>query len=284
MDSFPELRNYYLSEMNSDLTLVVEGHRLPAHRFVLAAKSPVFNAMFYGDLMESTAREVDIREAPVDAFRVMLRYIYSERFEMDNDKDFQQAIQVFKLGHRYQLHRLVQYIEQYLITMLKKHNYIRLSDTITSASYDDFLRSRRFDNSLLSVIDNIATIYEFAVLYELTELVNACQRFIAKNSKLIVKKKSYLTESFDTMESILGLMQTNPAVIVQALQKIRDQHPGADMSQFERLVNFDTCSVDDIQSVRTIRLFSDDKLFDVLIAKYKTLQLEMNKVVKDRRA
>ena len=46
-----------------------------AHRFLLAAVSPVFRREFHGPL--ATSKDViDIKETTIDAFRMMVNYIY----------------------------------------------------------------------------------------------------------------------------------------------------------------------------------------------------------------
>jgi BTB/POZ domain-containing protein 9 len=281
MDSFPELKNFYLNELNSDITLIIEGNKMPSHKFVLSAKSSVFSAMFFGDMLESNAQEVEIKDAPIDAFKVMLKYVYSEQLVLDFEKDFLMAIEIFKIAHRFQFLRLVDMIEQSFIKMLKKHNYLRV-DTF-NISYDEFLTRRKFESSLMIVIENIVSIYEFALLYELKELINSCQRFITKNSKLIINKKSFYCNSFDLMESILGVMNISQTMIISALQTIYDSNPDSDMKQFEKLIDFELCSIDDINALRSIKIFSDNMLFEIIINKYKALQVENARLLKDRK-
>lgn len=48
--------NYYLDDHTADVFFVCQSNhedvRVPAHKVLLSAKSPVFHAMFYGDLCE----------------------------------------------------------------------------------------------------------------------------------------------------------------------------------------------------------------------------------------
>mmetsp|Transcript_44149 Transcript_44149/g.141525 ORF Transcript_44149/g.141525 Transcript_44149/m.141525 type:complete len:128 (-) Transcript_44149:1098-1481(-) len=45
-------------DTTSDVALQVQDARMPAHRAILAARSPVFKAMFFGPMLESGAAEV----------------------------------------------------------------------------------------------------------------------------------------------------------------------------------------------------------------------------------
>lgn len=88
----------FLSRSMSDITFVfptsVEpsdtGHvpveHLPAHRYVLATASAVFQAMLFGPLAEkSTVAEIVITDIEVDVFAEMLRYIYCDHVYLDGD-------------------------------------------------------------------------------------------------------------------------------------------------------------------------------------------------------
>lgn len=96
------------------MTLIVEGEKLPAHKFVLGAKSKVFEAMLYGDLMESGKKEIHIKEAPITAFKLLLKSLYCEEFHLNEADDYETAMQVYELADQYQLYRLMQTIKHML--------------------------------------------------------------------------------------------------------------------------------------------------------------------------
>mmetsp|Transcript_59909 Transcript_59909/g.131476 ORF Transcript_59909/g.131476 Transcript_59909/m.131476 type:complete len:457 (-) Transcript_59909:45-1415(-) len=65
-------------EVTSDLVLRVQGELLPVHRALLAARSPVFRAMFFGAPMkESGAAEVEVSTFAASTMRLLLRFIYT---------------------------------------------------------------------------------------------------------------------------------------------------------------------------------------------------------------
>lgn len=55
--------------------------RVPAHKYVLAIASPVFYAMFYGDLAE-TNEEIELPDCEYDSLIEFLRYIYSDEVNL----------------------------------------------------------------------------------------------------------------------------------------------------------------------------------------------------------
>lgn len=62
----------------SDVTLVVAGESFAAHKAILASRSPVFMAQFFGHMKEARSQGVEIRDMDVAVFRAMLRFIYTD--------------------------------------------------------------------------------------------------------------------------------------------------------------------------------------------------------------
>ena len=66
----------------ADVVLLVEGHRFPAHRAILAARSDYFRGLFKSGLQEASRvslgqHEFELWEISAAAFRVLLRYLYT---------------------------------------------------------------------------------------------------------------------------------------------------------------------------------------------------------------
>ena len=72
---------------------------VPAHKYVLAISSPVFFAMFYGDLAEKR-ETIDITDCDTDVFLQFLRYLY---YDDTNFQDVDNAIQVRYLAEKYDI-------------------------------------------------------------------------------------------------------------------------------------------------------------------------------------
>lgn len=64
--------------MGADITLQVGGRAFPAHRVVLAARSPVFGALLFGDMVEKDATCIEIVDMRPEVFELLLQFIYTE--------------------------------------------------------------------------------------------------------------------------------------------------------------------------------------------------------------
>ncbi|CAG2162119.1 unnamed protein product [Oppiella nova] len=125
---YPEM-HYFLNELESDVVFIVEEQRLPARKFMMELRSEVFRAMFsekYREMprnfRESTAKEVVIEDTTYKAFKIMLKFLYTELLAFNDDNDIGLIGDVLTLADRYQLDRLFENCEQHLMSMLTMDN------------------------------------------------------------------------------------------------------------------------------------------------------------------
>ncbi|KAL5515155.1 hypothetical protein EMCRGX_G000282 [Ephydatia muelleri] len=68
-----------------DVTFVVEGQPVPAHRLILASQSDYFDLLFYGKMREANSSdEMPLPNAPLEALRLLLEFMYSGCLDYDN--------------------------------------------------------------------------------------------------------------------------------------------------------------------------------------------------------
>jgi len=100
-------KSIFNQQLLSDVKFVVRdsqggSKRIPAHKFVLAISSPVFFAMFYGELVE-TKDFVEISDCEYESLLDLFRFMYSDEANLNPDS----VMQLMYLGKKYMLPSLV---------------------------------------------------------------------------------------------------------------------------------------------------------------------------------
>lgn len=90
---------------------------IPAHKFVLAISSPVFFAMFYGDLAE-TSDAITLPDCEYESLLELFRFMYCDEVRLNEDN----VMQVLYLAKKYILPSLVERCTEYLYEVLNASN------------------------------------------------------------------------------------------------------------------------------------------------------------------
>uniref|UniRef100_A0A2K5ERN2 Kelch like family member 3 n=1 Tax=Aotus nancymaae TaxID=37293 RepID=A0A2K5ERN2_AOTNA len=77
-----ELRS---KQLLCDVMIVAEDVEIEAHRVVLAACSPYFCAMFTGDMSESKAKKIEIKDVDGQTLSKLIDYIYTAEIEVTEE-------------------------------------------------------------------------------------------------------------------------------------------------------------------------------------------------------
>lgn len=133
------LDSLYANPDFSDVTFMVEGQRLRAHKLVLAARSEYFRAMLFGGLNESSTAEIQLKGISAVAFRTLLKYIYTGKVEL-SAFNFEQLVAVLQLSHEYRLVDIQRPIVDYLKENLDIGNVFTILRTSTLL-FDDLTES-----------------------------------------------------------------------------------------------------------------------------------------------
>ena len=92
------------NDLFSDVKFVVQKviaesedrQEIPAHKFVLSICSPVFEAMFYGELAE-TSDSIELPDCEYDSLLELFRYMYSDEVDLNGSN----VMGVFYLAKKY---------------------------------------------------------------------------------------------------------------------------------------------------------------------------------------
>ncbi|XP_014227700.1 protein maternal effect lethal 26-like [Trichogramma pretiosum] len=112
----------FLSEC-SDVVLSTDcGKKIPAHRTVLAAASPVFKTMLSNDPLKNKNQSINLTEVSYDVAFEIWRYIYTGNIK---NNDFSLASDVLAAADKYQLEELINKCGEVLRSKLSSENVIQ---------------------------------------------------------------------------------------------------------------------------------------------------------------
>lgn len=158
-----------LSSEYSDVTLIVEGQRIPAHKVILAASSDYFRALLYGGMRETNQSEVEL-QAPLQAFKALLRYVYSGHMGLSMLRE-DTVLDMLGLAHQFNFQEL-------------------------EAAISDYLRQ-------VLALRNVCSVLDAARLYGLESLMDYCYNFLDKNATDILQHESFLQLSVEALHGLL---------------------------------------------------------------------------------
>ena len=114
-------KTLYQKMQRSDFTMVFSGAEVPCHKNVLAAASPVFEAMVENQHLEAIESKANI-EVSEEVGRAFVKFIYTGEIEEEILKD--QAVAFLELGEKYDIQVLKEMAEAKLLMLLDKKNMV----------------------------------------------------------------------------------------------------------------------------------------------------------------
>lgn len=172
----------YLDTRTADVLFVFDvknedREEIPAHKSILSAISPVFDAMLYGPAKENG--DIQIVDSTADAFREFLQFFYLTQLELTTDN----LLEVMNLGKQYML--------------------------------DDCLSACTEFCEATLMLDNMVWGYELALLFDMDSLREFCERKISANPPEIFQSKCFLNCDLNLLRQIVQLnsLQCDESVV-----------------------------------------------------------------------
>ncbi|XP_065203420.1 speckle-type POZ protein B-like [Planococcus citri] len=117
-----DLERLFADKNFSDVTIQVKDREYHVYKGILAARSPVFDAMFRNDMRENATNVVKISDIGQDVFEEILRYIYCGKV-----KNFKKLVyEILPAANKYDLKELMDLCEETLAKQLSKDNAIKI--------------------------------------------------------------------------------------------------------------------------------------------------------------
>ena len=139
---------------------------IPAHKFVLAIGSPVFFAMFYGQMAE-TKDSIELPDCDYDSLLELFRFLYSDEVTLSGGN----VMQVIYLANKYMVPLLVDKCTEYL------------RDNLTAA--------------------NVFSILPYAQKFQDKNLEERCWKVIEIFTEEAVKSDNFVTAERSVVESLV---------------------------------------------------------------------------------
>ena len=140
---------------------------IPAHKFVLSIGSPVFEAMFYGELAE-TSDSIELPDCEYESLLELFRYMYSDEVNLSGTN----VMEVLYLAKKYMVPSLAHKCSEYL--------------------------QNNLDPS------NVFNILPMAEKFEEKELVDRCWKVVDKETKAAVKSDGFATIDGSLLEAVVS--------------------------------------------------------------------------------
>ncbi|XP_052255430.1 BTB/POZ domain-containing protein 6-like [Dreissena polymorpha] len=179
--SLAETNAYMLkNQLASDVTLVVgaTARELPAHKYMLASRSQVFYAMFFGELPEA-GPEVIIPDIDYDVMMAYLRFLYTDSVEITPDL----VMGLMYCGKKYDSENLVDLCLTYLQEEINPSNVCTIMEQ--AHLFDE---TQLWENCLASVFSN-ATDVLTNESRDFVHLCRECLTKVVKDDRLVVEEE-----------------------------------------------------------------------------------------------
>lgn len=165
------------------------------HKAILAARSPVFEAMFASDLEEAKQNRVEITDIEPEVFELLLRYIYSDRVPQESDYALELCIAADKVSVSIviwcQIPNLTISLTQYQLVQLKAACELLLLESIS--------------------LESVSSVLLFADLYSANQLKTACIDYFTAHSKEVMATEGWAG------------VKAKPELVLEVLYKLADK-------------------------------------------------------------
>ncbi|XP_037438357.1 BTB/POZ and MATH domain-containing protein 1-like [Triticum dicoccoides] len=181
-DLLDNLATLLEGKIGADVTFKVQGEVFSAHKILLAVRSAVFNAEFYGAMRDKGAQDITVDDMQPAVFRAFLHFIYTDSMPpMDGLEDDDK---------REMVKHLLVAAEKYAMERMK-----RICESILCKSLD---------------VETVATILALANQYHCNNLKDACIEFMLSSNRMkdVISSQGYL-----------HLKRSSPDVIVDVLER-----------------------------------------------------------------
>uniref|UniRef100_T1IHV1 BTB/POZ domain-containing protein 9 n=1 Tax=Strigamia maritima TaxID=126957 RepID=T1IHV1_STRMM len=235
----------YTSAEYSDVVLIVDGHRLHSHKVILAARSEYFRALLFGGLRESKQSEIELKDAALEPFRILLKYIYTGHLVLVNLKE-EVILEILGLTHQYGFEELQVAISDYLKAIVN--------------------------------VRNVCLIYDMASLYHLPSLVSVCCNFMDRHALDILRHESIFNLSATALKEMISRdsFYAPEVEIFRVVCEWIRHNPTVDTKDILAQVRLPLMQLPELLNVvRPTGLISPDAILDAITARNENRDMDL---------
>lgn len=118
-----DLDKFFQNQDFCDVVFSVAGEEFPAHKQIISARNDVFAKMFRSEMVEKKHGKVEISDIEPHIFKLLLRFIYSERLY---SQDTQELLKVMVAADKYSCKGLVNACGRRLIHNMDVDNAVHI--------------------------------------------------------------------------------------------------------------------------------------------------------------
>ncbi|CAN6229628.1 unnamed protein product [Urochloa humidicola] len=176
-----DFANMLKDRESADVTFSVGGQLFPAHRCVLAARSPVFRAELFGPMKEKSERNIKIDDMEPSIFEALLHFIYTDSLPDDCGAE----------RNNVPLQHLLVAADRYGFDRLRLMCEVKMCQSLDA--------------------ETVATTLTLAEQHHCVQLKRACLDFIASRGVL---------RAFSESEGFVHLAASCPLVLLDIIDKL----------------------------------------------------------------
>ncbi|KAL6843279.1 hypothetical protein ACP4OV_026992 [Aristida adscensionis] len=169
-------------EKRADVAFKVQGEVFQAHKFVLAMRSPVFEAQLYGPMGDKRRRSITVDDMQPAVFKALLHFIYTDSLPVMDELGMEEKQEMVK-------HLLVA-ADMYAMERMKL-----ICESILCKRLN---------------VENVAATLSLADQHHCTNLKDACIRFISSSNR---------TDDVVASQGYPGLKRACPVLIAEIWEK-----------------------------------------------------------------
>ena len=126
----------------ADVTLKLSNGSIDAHRMILAAVSPVFERMFYGDFKEGKSVIVNLPKDDSKIMNLLIDFVYRGSCELNLDDIFP----VFEAFNRYQINKVpfCHMCSDVILAQMESTNYITLLEKFAKVMSEEGIKKAAY--------------------------------------------------------------------------------------------------------------------------------------------